>query len=411
MASDGPDRLHRAFCPPERSRIPWRGTCRCPCPRSARPWSGVAFPGPCSPRRCSRRCGASSPEPMSCTGTATCTCRFWPGCALPACCARVDRSACSPSMSGRFRIPSRALEWLELAAEHSVGRLSVRAAEGLVAVNGRLARELEALGTGPRVRLIANGIDLRECSPAHLAERARLRAQLGWDSRPRVLFVGRPVARKGFEQACAAAEMAGGAFGAWWPWARDSEPQWRHAACPDARLGTRSRMPALYRAADAFLLPSCGEGFPVSAQEAAACGLPGGAGARPGVRPVCGRSGLRDPHGGPPPRLARPGRGRADPGSGGSRGGRRSRRGARSRALLGRHDGGRARAPLLRAGRGSCALAPCRTRGGPGPERYFSYVKGSSSCTSRRSGALRVAVRGDQLDVGATRCPRRGRRT
>jgi glycosyltransferase involved in cell wall biosynthesis len=36
----------------------------------------------------------------------------------------------------------------------------------------------------------------------------------------------------------------------------------------------RERVAELYRAADAFLLPSAGEGFPLTAQEALASGLP-----------------------------------------------------------------------------------------------------------------------------------------
>jgi glycosyltransferase involved in cell wall biosynthesis len=88
-----------------------------------------------------------------------------------------------------------------------------------------------------------------------------------------VLFVGRLVAKKGIDAALAATAAAGGSFRLVVAGPGPLQP-------PAARgvdvLGPipAERVAELYRAADALLLPSRGEGFPVSVQEAMASGLP-----------------------------------------------------------------------------------------------------------------------------------------
>ena len=161
---------------------------------------------------------------------------------------------------------------LQDAAIAVAGRASVRAADVLVALNDRLAGELRALaGRAPIVK-IANGVDTRCFRPPAPGERERLRSELGWDGRRRVLLVGRLTERKGIDAAVAAARRAGGDFEL-----VVVGPGRLRAGGDGVRvLGAvpRVRLASLYRAADALVLPSFGEGFPITAQEAAVSGLP-----------------------------------------------------------------------------------------------------------------------------------------
>lgn len=123
--------------------------------------------------------------------------------------------------------------------------------------------------------LMFNGVDSDVYTPATLDTRALLRQRLGFaDDGPQLLFVGRFVEKKGVAIIKEIARwrpeltihMAGGG---------PVDPtRWN---LPNVRvLGRQSKLELaeLYRAADALLLPSAGEGFPLVVQEAMACGLP-----------------------------------------------------------------------------------------------------------------------------------------
>ena len=174
---------------------------------------------------------------------------------------------------GHVAYSSQVLDRAQAAAIALVGRWTARRADTLVVYNGKVRDELAALAPGKRIEWIGNGVDPERFRPADDGERARLRGELGWDERPRALFVGRRVAKKGLDRALATAVAGGGSF--------------RLAVAGTDRLDGETpedvellghvepdRMPALYRAADAMLLPSHGEGFPVAVQEAMASGLP-----------------------------------------------------------------------------------------------------------------------------------------
>lgn len=177
-----------------------------------------------------------------------------------------------------------ALNRVEAAAIGSVGRATARNAEGLISMNPAVAQQLERLVPGRAVQLISNGVDTVSYRPAVAGERAALRAALGWDDVPRALFVGRLVAKKGLDAALAAAAASGDAFrlvvvGPGQPPKVLPPGVEVLGAVPPARVAE------LMRAADAFVLPSRGEGFPVTAQEAMASGLPTVLGEDPSYAP------------------------------------------------------------------------------------------------------------------------------
>jgi D-inositol-3-phosphate glycosyltransferase len=142
----------------------------------------------------------------------------------------------------------------------------------VIVLNPVVEQQIRALAPQADVRIVPNGVDTDRFSPPDGDEKDALRRRLGWDGRLRALFVGRLVQKKGIDVVLAAA-------------ARTPEVQWVLAG-----PGTPPRTPPsnvdvlgpvepgamheLYRAADLLVLPSHGEGFPLSIQEAMASGLP-----------------------------------------------------------------------------------------------------------------------------------------
>ena len=170
--------------------------------------------------------------------------------------------------------PSRLVRTVQQVVYRSTGRLVLRTARRVVVLNGRVENFVAAAGVrAERITLLPNGVDTDLFRPPHGGERSIARALFGLPSAAFVvLFVGRFVPKKGFDlllEATATGRnvlvLAGG------------------EAPPDDGQGGRrrylgaltpSRLAELYRAADLFVLPSEGEGFPLTAQEAMASGLP-----------------------------------------------------------------------------------------------------------------------------------------
>jgi D-inositol-3-phosphate glycosyltransferase len=173
---------------------------------------------------------------------------------------------------GRGAYDSGLVRAVESVAVHTLGVLSVRSAQAVNALNPRVEGQMRALGPATEMLTIPNGVDRETYRPSAPSERAELRESLGWDERPRALFVGRLVPRKGADLAVEAARrlpelelvLAG-----------PGDPGAELPANATA-LGelSRERVADLYRAADLMVLPSTAEGFPLTAQEALASGLP-----------------------------------------------------------------------------------------------------------------------------------------
>lgn len=155
----------------------------------------------------------------------------------------------------------------------TAGSRILRGAARVMVVNGRVGDFVESQGVArERIRLLPNGVDTDRFRPAEPGEREVVRARHGIPQDAVVaLFVGRFVPKKGVHKLLAALSddyvvvLAGGER-------PENVPEDRRAIF----LGELSpdEVAAVYRASDVFVLPSESEGFPLSAQEAMASGIP-----------------------------------------------------------------------------------------------------------------------------------------
>jgi glycosyltransferase involved in cell wall biosynthesis len=128
--------------------------------------------------------------------------------------------------------------------------------------------------------LIENGVDTEVFRPCSAAERLEHRARLGIPpAKPLLLFIGRFVEKKGLgvlRELTGQIPHAHWLFAGWGP----MDPSGWGRSNVSARLRPgHEDLTALYQAADLLVLPSVGEGFPLSVQEAMACGTPAMVGA------------------------------------------------------------------------------------------------------------------------------------
>jgi len=122
--------------------------------------------------------------------------------------------------------------------------------------------------------LIFNGVDTEVFSPATGGERAAARERFGFAPDERVvLFVGRFVEKKGVTLLGKTAAKRPDMTFAFAGWGLIDPAAWGLANVRVFSDLAGASLADLYRAADVFVLPSQGEGFPLVVQEALACGL------------------------------------------------------------------------------------------------------------------------------------------
>lgn len=189
--------------------------------------------------------------------------------------ARLRRRACLlTDHGGILRFRSRVGTWCLRVLIETVGRLTARCADRLISVNPEIELLLRRLGgRDAAVRLLANPVSRTLFTPPSPVQRRAARRRLGWDRRPRVLFVGRMLPHKGVEVLLAAAEPSIAlAF------CGPADPQLvariRRSGAEYLEPRPQRELVTLYHAADVLALPSRNEGFPCVVQEALACGLP-----------------------------------------------------------------------------------------------------------------------------------------
>ena len=123
--------------------------------------------------------------------------------------------------------------------------------------------------------LIENGVDTEVFRPCSAAERLERRAQLGIPpGKPLLLFIGRFVEKKGLGVLRELTQQIEGAHWLFAGWGPLDPAAWGRSNVTVRLRPGHEELPALYQAADLLVLPSVGEGFPLSVQEAMACGTP-----------------------------------------------------------------------------------------------------------------------------------------
>jgi glycosyltransferase involved in cell wall biosynthesis len=176
---------------------------------------------------------------------------------------------------GAIPYRSPALRAALAAANRLVTRPTLRAASQTVFISDTVRSQFGGVAFARPPVLMFNGVDASTFHPLDPAARRALRARLGLpEDRPQLLFVGRFVEKKGLAALrdlarlrpdCDLLLVGSGPI---------DPASW---GLPNVRLPGRkshAELAELYRAVDALVLPSVGEGYPLVVQEAMATGLP-----------------------------------------------------------------------------------------------------------------------------------------
>jgi len=166
----------------------------------------------------------------------------------------------------------RLFNFIQTLAVNTLGRLSMALSDIIIVPDVIVQEILQDKFRIPssKIERIPLGVDTSLFHPLAPEEKLALRAELGWDGRPKILFVGNYVARKRIHLLIESLSphfdivLCGEGYEtAPIPPAIRIYPPLEHA-----------QLVQIYQAADLFVIPSSVETFAIVAYEAMACGLP-----------------------------------------------------------------------------------------------------------------------------------------
>lgn len=166
----------------------------------------------------------------------------------------------------------RMLNAAQSLAVGSAGQLSLRLSDRII-VPDTIVKDILIRSLGVESRKIVQiplGVDADFFRPLSDHEKQRTRMELGWDEKPKILFVGNFVARKRLPLLLAAASNSFDIILC----GEGTPPSPLPSQAKVYPAMAHPELVRLYQSADLFVVPSSVETFAIVAFEAMACGLP-----------------------------------------------------------------------------------------------------------------------------------------
>lgn len=164
---------------------------------------------------------------------------------------------------------------LQLLAYRLIGYPILRRSNSVIFVNRRVQEWFEQSVKIRQSSLLPNGVDTKIFNPPVNGEREIVRAKLGYSTDEILfLFIGRFTQKKGVQLI---REIAMQRPQCRWVMIGNGDVNVRDWNLPNVNAlppQQQKHLREFYIAADVFILPSTGEGFPLAVQEALSCGLP-----------------------------------------------------------------------------------------------------------------------------------------
>lgn len=164
---------------------------------------------------------------------------------------------------------------LQMLAYRTIGRLILEKSNEIVFINRHVKDWFEAKMKIQRTSIIQNGVNRQIFYPSDASEREAIRAKLGCSENDiLLLFIGRFTQKKGIHLI---REIALNRPKYHWIMIGSGEVDILKWNLPNVKVfpsQPQADLRDFYIAADIFVLPSTGEGFPLAVQEALSCGLP-----------------------------------------------------------------------------------------------------------------------------------------